>query len=78
MKKARKVYDLLSAYSCYYDQASAVGRRYARADEVGVRYCVTIDFDSLDDNCVTIRDRDTTKQERVKISKLNDWLFGNF
>jgi len=52
-----------------------VGRRYARADEMGVKYCITIDFDSLEDDSVTIRDRDTTKQERIKISELKDKLF---
>ena len=47
-----------------------MGRRYARADEMGVNYCITIDFDSLQDDSVTIRDRDTTKQVRVKIEDL--------
>ena len=76
VKKARDVYDSLkTCYSCLYDQASSVGRRYARADEMGVKYCITIDFDSLEDDSVTIRDRDTTKQERIKISELKDKLF---
>src|SRR3989338_1177724 len=66
--KAEEVYNLLrQAYSVYYDESGSVGRRYARADEMGVRYCITIDFDSLVDEAVTIRDRETTKQERVKI-----------
>jgi glycyl-tRNA synthetase len=72
----REVYDSIKdCYSCFYDQASSVGRRYARADEIGVRYCITIDFDSLEDNCVTIRDRDSTKQERIKIKELKNKLF---
>jgi len=72
----KEVYDSIKdCYSCFYDQASSVGRRYARADEIGVRYCITIDFDSLEDNCVTIRDRDSTKQERIKIKELKNKLF---
>jgi glycyl-tRNA synthetase len=75
-KKAKEVYQQIkTSYSCYYDESAAVGRRYARADEVGVNYCITIDFDTLEDNCVTIRDRNTTKQERIKISELNNKLF---
>ncbi len=73
--KAEKVYQLLKAeFSCFYDEAGSVGRRYARADEMGVRYCITFDFDSLQDDAVTIRDRDTTQQERVKIGKLRERL----
>ena len=67
--------DLKIGFSCLYDQASSVGRRYARADEIGVKYCITIDFESLDDEMVTIRERDSTKQERVKISELKDKLY---
>ncbi len=74
--KAEKVFkELNGCYSCYYDQASSVGRRYARADEIGVVNCITVDFESLDDDCVTIRDRDNTKQKRVKISELKNKLF---
>ena len=77
--KAQKVFkELNEVYSCYYDKSSSVGRRYARADEMGVVNCVTVDFDSLDDGCVTIRDRDTTKQKRVKISELKNKLFELF
>jgi len=76
VSKAKKVFEELNdCYSCYYDQSSSVGRRYARADEIGTRYCLTVDFDSLDDNCVTVRNRDTTKQKRVKISELKNKLF---
>jgi len=52
--------------SCHYDDAGSIGRRYARMDEVGTPYCITIDYDTLKDNTVTIRDRDTTKQIRIK------------
>lgn len=69
--KAEEVYALVKQkFSCYYDESAAVGRRYARADEMGVRYGITVDFDSLLDQAVTIRDRDSTKQERVKIANL--------
>lgn len=52
-----------------------MGRRYRRADEAGVPLCVTIDFDSLEDDCVTIRDRDTMEQKRVEISDLENTLY---
>ncbi len=72
---AEDVYDeLKEEFSCFYDEASSVGRRYARADEIGLRYAITVDFDSLEDKCVTIRDRENTKQERVKISELKGRL----
>ncbi|MFH1275911.1 MAG: glycine--tRNA ligase [Candidatus Woesearchaeota archaeon] len=73
--KTEQVYKTLKlSYPCLYDESGSVGRRYARADEIGVKYCITVDFESLDDDCATIRNRDTTKQERVKISKLKDRL----
>ncbi len=54
--------------SSFYDRSGSVGRRYARADEIGIPYCVTVDFDSLGDKSVTIRDRETTEQKRVRIA----------
>lgn len=76
VKKARQVYEeLKGCYSCFYDEAASIGRRYARADEKGVSFCITVDFDSLKDNSVTVRDIKNTKQVRVKISKLKDKLF---
>jgi len=56
--------------STYYDESGTIGRRYARMDEIGTPYCITIDHDSINDNSVTIRDRDTTKQIRIKIDKI--------
>ena len=53
-----------------YDETQAIGRRYRRQDEIGTPLCVTVDFDSLDDKAVTIRDRDTTEQVRVPIDDL--------
>lgn len=76
---ARRVYgELKVAYSCFYDETASVGRRYARADEVGVMYGITVDFDSLEDNCVTVRDRDSTTQERISIEKLRDYLYSKY
>ncbi len=74
--KAEKVEALLrkNNFKPLYDEAASIGRRYARADEIGVKYCITIDFDSLNDNAVTIRDRETTEQERVPIEKLPEYL----
>ena len=66
--------DLRKNYMVEFDDSGAIGRRYRRADEIGTPYAVTVDFDSLDDNCVTIRERDSMKQERVSINELPDWL----
>tara|TARA_Y100000310_G_scaffold281722_1_gene302371 strand:+ start:7239 stop:8762 length:1524 start_codon:yes stop_codon:yes gene_type:complete len=72
-KQALGVYDLLkNDLSCSYDRSGSVGRRYARNDEIGTPYCITIDFDSLKKKDVTIRDRDSTKQIRVKINDLKE------
>lgn len=71
IKKARDVFKLLSSkYACSWDDNGNIGKRYRRQDEAGTPWCLTIDFDSLKDNSVTIRDRDTMKQERFKIEKL--------
>lgn len=70
-KAAIDVYDKLKLhFSVQYDDKDAIGRRYRRQDAIGTPYCVTIDFDTLDDQTVTIRDRDTLAQQRVKISDL--------
>ena len=74
-EKAEEVYSKLSKkFMCDYDEAGSFGKRYRREDEIGTPYCVTIDFDTLEDNCVTIRDRDTMEQVRVKIDELENWL----
>jgi glycyl-tRNA synthetase len=57
-------------YMCDYDITQSIGRRYRRQDEVGTPFCITVDFDSLDDHSVTVRDRDTMTQARVKIDDL--------
>lgn len=61
-----------------YDETQSIGKRYRRQDEIGTPYCVTVDFDSLNDQAVTIRDRDTMKQERVPISELETWFAKRF
>ncbi|MFO8078476.1 MAG: glycine--tRNA ligase [Thermoplasmatota archaeon] len=58
----------------YYDDGGTIGRRYARMDEIGTPFCITIDPDSIKDNTVTVRDRDTTEQKRIAISELSDYL----
>ena len=57
-----------------FDDASAIGRRYRRQDEIGTPYCVTVDFDTLNDQAVTVRDRDSMKQERVSIANVESYL----
>jgi len=70
---AREVFRALSSrYMCDYDETQAIGRRYRRQDEIGTPWCVTVDFDTLTDGAVTIRERDTTRQERVPVASLAD------
>jgi glycyl-tRNA synthetase len=61
---------LQRSFVCEYDETQAIGRRYRRQDEIGTPLCVTVDFDSLEDQAVTIRDRDSTEQVRVPIADL--------
>ncbi|MEA1936517.1 MAG: glycine--tRNA ligase [Patescibacteria group bacterium] len=78
-KKAKEVFDLLKTeFTCQYDESQSIGKRYRRQDEIGTPYCVTVDFESLEDGAVTIRDRDMMKQERVKIGEVAEWLRGVF
>ena len=73
--EAREVFDLVKGvWMCQYDDAGAIGRRYRRQDEVGTPFCVTVDFDSLDDRQVTVRERDTMAQERLPIENLVAYL----
>ena len=74
-EKADEIYDMLTKdFMCDYDEAGSIGKRYRREDEIGTPYCVTVDFDTLEDGCVTVRDRDTMEQERVKIEELQNWI----
>ena len=70
-KKAKEVYSLLRPhFLCQYDEIASIGRRYRRQDEIGTPYCITVDFDTLETNEVTVRDRDTMKQEKIKVDDL--------
>jgi len=72
---ADQIFSTLSKrYYCDYDETQAIGRRYRRQDEIGTPFCITVDFDSLEDGQVTIRERDTTQQERVTIDRLEQVL----
>jgi glycyl-tRNA synthetase len=72
---ANEVLDLVQPhFMCEYDETQAIGRRYRRQDEIGTPYCVTIDFDSLDDRAVTVRDRDSMAQDRIAIDALVPYL----
>ncbi len=74
-EKAKEIYATLSKYfMCDYDEAGSIGKRYRRQDEIGTPFCVTIDFDTLNDNSVTIRDRDTMQQIRLETSKLVSYI----
>ena len=57
-----------------FDDAGAIGRRYRRQDEIGTPFCITVDFDTLDDHAVTIRHRDTMSQERISLDQVEAWL----
>jgi len=71
VKKAKEVYRLLKThFVCRYDELGSIGRRYRRQDEIGTIFCLTCDFQTLEDSTLTIRDRDTMKQERIEIKDL--------
>ena len=73
--KAEEVFARLSKkYMCEYDEAGSIGKRYRREDEIGTPYCITVDFETENDNSVTIRDRDTMEQVRINIDDLEKWI----
>ena len=75
IEKSDEVFDLLkNDFALDFDVTGSIGKRYRRQDEIGTPYCITVDFDTLKDKAVTVRDRDTMKQDRVKIKKLNEYL----
>ena len=75
VKKAKEIFDdLKTDFVCEFDDNGNIGKRYRRQDEIGTPFCLTVDFDSLDKKDVTVRDRDTMKQERVKIKELKNYL----
>jgi len=72
---SREIFKTLSKiYHCDFDITQSIGKRYRRQDEIGTPYCVTVDFDSLEDKAVTVRDRDSMKQERIKIEDLQEYF----
>jgi len=74
-EQAGEVYDELSKYfQCEYDDAGSIGKRYRRQDEIGTPFCITYDFESVEDKAVTIRHRDSMEQVRVPIAELKNWL----
>ena len=74
-EKADEVYQkLIKKYNCEYDDAGSIGKRYRRQDEIGTPVCITIDFDTLEDESVTVRDRDTMEQKRIKIEELDSFM----
>ena len=76
---AEKIYQELSrTYNCEYDDRGNIGKRYRRQDEIGTPYCITYDFDSAEDGAVTVRDRDTMEQERIKIEDLPAYFAEKF
>lgn len=80
VKKAREIFnDLKSDFMCEFDDNGNVGKRYRRQDEIGTPYCITVDFDTIEkDNSVTVRDRDTMKQERIKVEDLKNFFLNKF
>ena len=76
VKKAEEVFSItqLLNYSVTWDDRGNIGKRYLYQDEIGTPFCVTVDYQTLEDNTVTVRDRDTTKQERITIDKLENYL----
>ena len=74
-KKSDEIYNELSKYFMIdTDVSGSIGKRYRRQDEIGTPFCITVDFDTLEDECVTVRFRDTMEQERIKISELKDFI----
>ena len=76
---AQEVYhELVKHYLCEYDDRQSIGRRYRRQDEIGTPYCVTFDFESLDDHAVTVRERDSMEQVRLPMDQLVEYFKGRF
>jgi glycyl-tRNA synthetase len=71
-EKAREVMDTLKFnFKCVYDEKDSIGKRYRRQDAIGTPFCITVDHQTLEDNCVTIRHRDTMEQDRVNVNDLH-------
>jgi glycyl-tRNA synthetase len=70
--------ELRRRWNVDFDDSGAIGRRYRRQDEIGTPYCVTVDFDTLDDQAVTVRERDTMKQERIGLDSITSYFAERF
>jgi glycyl-tRNA synthetase len=78
-ESAEKIYfELSKKYNCEFDDRGNIGKRYRRQDEIGTPFCITYDFESENDGCVTVRDRDTMAQERIKIEDLKAYFEAKF
>ena len=78
-EKAEEIYALLSSkYAAQYDDTGSIGKRYRRQDEIGTPYCITVDFDTLEDGSVTLRHRDSMEQERMTMEDLLNYLSDHF
>ena len=76
-EKALELYDELAKYfPCDFDETGSIGKRYRREDEIGTPFCITYDFDTENDGCVTVRDRDTMEQIRIPMSEVKDYILG--
>ena len=74
-EKSKEILEILSKeFMCTYDESGTIGKRYRRQDEIGTPYCITIDYDTETDNCVTIRNRDTMEQDRINISEIKNYI----
>ena len=74
-EKSTELFQLLAKdFNCDYDESGSIGKRYRRQDEIGTPFCLTVDFDTAEDESVTIRDRDTMQQERIKIADLKAYF----
>lgn len=78
-EKSKAIFkDLKNKFDVWYDETQSIGKRYRRQDEIGTPYCLTVDFETLSDNSVTVRDRDTMEQERIKIEDLSEFFAEKF
>ena len=74
-EKALSIYkQLVKKYNCQFDESGSIGKRYRRQDSIGTPFCVTVDFDTLNDNCVTIRFRDDMSQKRIKVEEISKYI----
>jgi glycyl-tRNA synthetase len=74
-EKADEIYmDLCKYFACDYDETGNIGKRYRRQDEIGTPFCVTVDFESAEDNMVTVRERDSMEQVRIEIGKVREYI----